>query len=84
MLKKINAWYQTQPPLKQFGLVFLCNCILWFFLSYIGDFLFPDITDTFKYRIFHTMWMGFWWTVFFNWKLVKLLFAKNNKSQINN
>ncbi len=84
MLKKINIWYQTQPPIKQFGLLFLCMGLLWFLLSYIGDYMTSDTQETMKHRIFHSLWMAFWWTVFFNWNLVKLLFAKKNKSPINN
>jgi hypothetical protein len=85
MLKKLATWYKNQQPLKQLGLMLLFNFLFWIVLSYIGDLVFPDIdNETVKHRVFHAIWMAFWWTVFFNWKLVKLFFFKKAKSTASN
>jgi len=75
---KLNVWYKNLKPLKQLGISFLANWIIWFIASLTKDKMFFDEKHSLIYHIFDAIWMAFFMTILFNWKKAQLLFKSNN------
>jgi len=77
MLKKIRLWYGSKPVKTRLLITLACNFLWWFFVQYIIEVIIPDDEPkSFRSLLFGGLFMGTFWTLSFNWNLVKVYFKK--------
>ena len=74
MFRRLNAWYRSLTPVKQFGISFLANWVIWFIVSLVEDMVFYEERHSLLYHVSDAIWMALFMTVFYNWKVTRLAF----------
>ena len=77
----MKHWYLNRSPKVRLLISWIFNCIMWLILEWlIGLVWQTEEVITVKGKLFKAFFMGSWWTLFMNWRLVKLCFSKQKSS----
>ena len=77
----MKHWYLNRSPKVRLLISWIFNCIMWLILEWlIGLVWQTEEVITVKGKLFKALFMGSWWTLFMNWRLVKLSFSKQKSS----
>ncbi len=79
MSEQSKKWLENLSPSKQLLFAFVFWWIIWLAASIMEEKLFSAEQRSVVGHIFYATFMSLFFTVFFNWKKLKILFKKSSE-----